>query len=154
MHNTTEPNNISIEKFAAFLDGNLAEEEMRTVEMAIDTNSGYSDIIRDILNIEDSVDLYLQQDNLIPEELLDPNLELPVVPVPSIADDFIETFAENKENSGTVEFIEEDKFITDAYHASTSNMDTTVSNAEDPMDSTDNHYIFQPMDDTMDFDDV
>lgn len=70
---------ISIEQFAAFLDGNLSEEEAAAVEVAIDGNGQLSGILDDAMNIEDYMDFQPESAFELPEEIASMDFELPVI---------------------------------------------------------------------------
>lgn len=55
MQNHSEANPISIEQFAAFLDGNLPEAEMQAVAAAIDGNPDFTAILGEVLNVDDAI---------------------------------------------------------------------------------------------------
>lgn len=74
-------NNLSIEKFAAFLDGNLPEDEMQAVASLIDANEDYSAMLDDVMTIDDSLDMLSDQDDLVPAELLEMDFDLPEIAV-------------------------------------------------------------------------
>ncbi|MGM9712606.1 MAG: hypothetical protein ACI3Y5_00590 [Prevotella sp.] len=84
MNNT---GNISIEKFAAFLDGNLPEDEMLSIETAIDGNAEYSDILSEVMSVDDSVSTMLPQADYQAEPFADMDIVLPVIPLPAVTDD-------------------------------------------------------------------
>lgn len=85
MHNTT--NDISIEQFAAFLDGNLPDDEMQIVADAIDGNKEYTEILDDVMQVDETVDVYMSNPDTFQNELLDSDFDLPVIPVvPETAD--------------------------------------------------------------------
>lgn len=102
MYNTETMNNISIEQFAAFLDGNLPEEEMQSVAMAIDANEEYSDILGNVMQVDDTTDVYMAQPELLDMDFLDSDFELPVVPELVMSDDMVELSLAHPEESDTV----------------------------------------------------
>lgn len=55
MQNHSEANPISIEQFAAFLDGNLPEAEMQAVASAIDGNPDFTAILGEVLNVDEAI---------------------------------------------------------------------------------------------------
>lgn len=85
MYNTT--NDISIEQFAAFLDGNLPDDEMQIVADAIDANEEYTEILNDVMQVDETVDVYMSNPDAFQDELLDSEFDLPIIPVvPEVAD--------------------------------------------------------------------
>lgn len=91
MHNTM--NDISIEKFAAFLDGNLPDDEMQIVADAIDANKEYTEILNDVMQVDETVDVYMSHPDAFQDELLDSDFDLPVIPVVPEAADVVELVA-------------------------------------------------------------
>ncbi|MDD6745490.1 MAG: hypothetical protein PUE36_06155 [Bacteroidales bacterium] len=75
--------NISIEKFAAFLDGNLPEDELLSIETAIDGNAEYADILREVMEVDDAVDMMLPQADAQAASLPDIDIVLPEIPLPA-----------------------------------------------------------------------
>ena len=55
MQNHSEAKPISIEQFAAFLDGNLPETEMQAVASAIDGNPDFTAILGEVLNVDEAI---------------------------------------------------------------------------------------------------
>lgn len=84
MNNT---GNISIEKFAAFLDGNLPEDEMLSIGTAIDGNTEYTDILGEAMSVDDSVNMMLPQADYQAEPFADMDIVLPAIPFPAVTDD-------------------------------------------------------------------
>ena len=70
---------ITIEQFAAFLDGNLSEDETAAMEVAIDGSEQLSGILDDAMNIEDYMDLQPESAFELPEEIALMDFELPVI---------------------------------------------------------------------------
>lgn len=71
-------NDISVEQFAAFLDGNLSEDEMEFVATAIDNNEEYTDILNDTMDIDSYVEM-MGDDLSMPDfDLID--IDLPEIP--------------------------------------------------------------------------
>lgn len=74
-------NDVTLEQFAAFLDGNLSNDDTQTVSDAIDTNKDYSSILSDIMEINDTVDMYSAQQDSLLSEMPGFDYDLPVLPV-------------------------------------------------------------------------
>jgi len=72
--------NISIERFAAFLDGNLPEKEMQDVADIIDSDRNYMDVVSATIDIDNMVEVIADDTNVLPEELCDMDFEFPVIP--------------------------------------------------------------------------
>lgn len=89
MYNTNVNNNISIEQFAAFLDGNLPSDEMTAVAAVIDQNQELSDIIGETMIVDDAIELILQQPNEVVDELTDADWIMPEIPGLTEADDTV-----------------------------------------------------------------
>ena len=70
---------VSIEKFAAYLDGNLSESEMNTMESVIENDEAMQDVM-DHLELSELTFTEYEQENLqLPEELLDADFEIPLI---------------------------------------------------------------------------
>lgn len=111
MHNNIDIMNsdISIEEFAAFLDGNLAEEDMLHVSMAIDGSPEYSGILGDVMHIDEAVDAFIhQQPDGWQQDVMDMDFDLPVVPVMAETADVVELAAAHPLETDTVEVHQED----------------------------------------------
>lgn len=80
---TDQIKDVSIEQFAAFLDGNLPEDEMAAMEVAIDGSERLSGILDDAMDIEDYMDLQPQSAFELPEEIASMDFELPVIEDPN-----------------------------------------------------------------------
>lgn len=80
---------VSIEKFAAYLDGNLPESEMRRVASLIEND----DALKSILDVSEQVDASLEDyssDGMqIPEDIVNLNFELPCINDPSAPLDMV-----------------------------------------------------------------
>ncbi|MGN1214184.1 MAG: hypothetical protein ACI4TR_04745 [Bacteroidaceae bacterium] len=72
-------NDISIESFAAFLDGNLSEAEMQRVADYIDANNDYSDILKDVMTVDQRTDYYTNHPELLTNEMPGMDIELPEI---------------------------------------------------------------------------
>lgn len=99
----SENNNISIEQYAAFLDGNLSEEDMQAVAMAIDSDKEYSDILGEAMHVDESVEVYMNRPEDWQDEILDTDFDLPVVPLPVDAADVVELSVANPAEPDVVE---------------------------------------------------
>ncbi|MBQ0020409.1 MAG: hypothetical protein KBT39_07810 [Bacteroidales bacterium] len=79
---------ISVEQFAAFLDGNLAADEMQRVADAIDGYAALSDLLGDAMAVDDEVEALADLDAIVPDELLSMDFSLPdVVDLQPLVDD-------------------------------------------------------------------
>ena len=79
---------ISVEQFAAFLDGNLAADEMQRVADAIDGDATLSDLLGDAMAVDDEVEALTDLEAIVPNELLSMDFSLPdVIDVMPIDDD-------------------------------------------------------------------
>jgi hypothetical protein len=68
---------ISIEKYAAYLDGNLPDEEMQQMKAFIDTDADMQAVLEADSNIGDDLDLDLLENEPIPCEMDLQSLDLP-----------------------------------------------------------------------------
>lgn len=101
--NTEILDNLSIERFAAFLDGNLNEEDMQEVATAIDSSNEFSDILRETMQIDELVDSYESHPELLQNEVLDTDFDLPVISVFSESPEEMKLSVVNSGNSA-IEF--------------------------------------------------
>ena len=101
--NADNMNNISIEQFAAFLDGNLPVAEMEETAMAIDSSEEYSGILGEVMHVDDSVEAYMNQPEILQDEIPVTDFDLPVVPVLAGISDSVELSVVNTEETGVVE---------------------------------------------------
>ena len=72
-------NDISIESFAAFLDGNLSEDEMQRVADYIDADNDCSDILKDVMRVDQRTDFYTSHPELLTNEMPGMDIELPEI---------------------------------------------------------------------------
>lgn len=68
---------ISIEKFAAYLDGNLPESEMNELSSTIESNSELQAFANVNTLIDDTINGYSEQDIELPLELQSKDFEIP-----------------------------------------------------------------------------
>ncbi len=101
-------NNLTIEQFAAFLDGNLPEKEMELVSSAIESTKAYSDVLSEVMLVDDTVDEYMNQPDATSEVLMDMDFDLPIVPEMADSSDLIELTTIVNQESETVEFLNND----------------------------------------------
>lgn len=79
--------NISIEKFAAFLDGNLPDDEMQGMETAIGESALYTDILGEVMEVDDTVELLTANGDDLAALSADTDLALPEIPLPEDMDE-------------------------------------------------------------------
>ena len=68
---------ISIEEFAAYLDGNLSDDEMQRVTSVIENDEAMQDIAVNNLSIEDALSHYESSEFTLPDELTSLDFEIP-----------------------------------------------------------------------------
>lgn len=73
-------NTVSVERLAAFLDGNLADDDLQRVAAAIDADPALSDIVGEALLVDDSVEAMLTHPDEWQQDAIDNDYSLPVVP--------------------------------------------------------------------------
>lgn len=112
MNRTLLNNNLTIEQFAAFLDGNLSDDDMQIVSATIDANPEYAAILSDVMSVDDSVEVMSGYDNILPDELLNMDFDLPIVPDLSDSSAMVELASIEKPESDTVEILNDDVNIT------------------------------------------
>ena len=68
---------ISIEEFAAYLDGNLSDDEMQRVSSVIENDEAMQDIAVNNLSIEDALSHCESSEFKLPDELMSLDFEIP-----------------------------------------------------------------------------
>lgn len=68
---------LSIEEFAAYLDGNLSDDEMQRVSSVIENDAAMQDIAVNNLSIEDALSNYEPSELILPDELTSLDFEIP-----------------------------------------------------------------------------
>lgn len=68
---------ISIEKMAAFIDGNLPADEMRDISAVIDEDSNLQKFIETNYIVDDAIPAILASEIELPSEIQTPDFELP-----------------------------------------------------------------------------
>lgn len=68
---------VSIEEFAAYLDGNLTEDGMNEVASAIHSDKSLQDIASDSINIDESIANYESKGQSIPDDMVSDDFEIP-----------------------------------------------------------------------------
>lgn len=68
---------ISIEKLAAFMDGNLMPDEMSEISSVIDGNGDMRGFIEQSNAVDDTISMFTEEDLELPDELQTGNFELP-----------------------------------------------------------------------------
>ena len=94
---------ISIEQFAAFLEGNLPAEELQQVSDAIAADRELSEVLGDVMDIDEKVQLYEDQPALWMDELPDADYELPLVSVPLQDSDNVELMPVEQRTNTTLQ---------------------------------------------------
>ena len=72
-------NNVSVEKFAAFLDGNLLPDEMQQMSSMVDNNEMMHDIYAASKLTDETLAKYTDDDLALPEEIKSADLEIPQI---------------------------------------------------------------------------
>ena len=68
---------VSIEEFAAYLDGNLSDDEMQKVSSVIENDDAMQDIAVNNQSVEDALSYYEPSELVLPNELTSLNFEIP-----------------------------------------------------------------------------
>lgn len=69
---------VSIEEFAAYLDGNLTESGMEHVSSVISNSEYLGDIAEVSCSINDAIEQDLQEGGMLPSELSNMDFEIPI----------------------------------------------------------------------------
>ena len=72
-------NNVSVEKFAAFLDGNLLPDEMQQMSSMVESNEMMHDIYAASKLTDETLTNYTDDDLTLPEDMTSAEFELPHV---------------------------------------------------------------------------
>ena len=154
MHNTT--NGISIEQFAAFLDGNLPDDEMQIVADAIDGNKEYTEILGDVMQVDETVDVYMSNPGAFRDELSDTDFDLPVIPVVPETADIVELAVANPAEVSVVDTEIHDAHLDEASTTTGCTEDLIGSHPIEPQvpASDDSYDVSQQADEIMDFIDL
>ncbi len=154
MHNIMD--SISIEQFAAFLDGNLPDDEMQIVADAIDANKEYTEILDDVMQVDETVDVYMSNPDAFKDELLDTDFDLPVIPVLPETADIVELAAASPAEVSVADTEVHDVHPTMASAAADNPEDITGSHPIEPQVAVSDEGcdISQQADETFDFIDL
>ena len=68
---------ISIEEFAAYLDGNLSEEEMNKITSVINIEDNLQAIMSNCHTIDNAMASYERFEQIIPKDILSDDFEIP-----------------------------------------------------------------------------
>ena len=68
---------VSIEEFAAYLDGKLSDDEMQKVSSVIENDDAMQDIAVNNQSVEDALSYYEPSELVLPNELTSLNFEIP-----------------------------------------------------------------------------
>lgn len=82
-------NSFSIEKFAAFLDGNLLPDEMEQISSEVNNDEMMRDILSASKQVDETIDSYNPEDLVLPDELSSYDFEFPSLSEESVP--YIET---------------------------------------------------------------
>lgn len=74
---------VSIEEFAAYLDGNLTQEETLKIDNLVSSDNNMDAIRQTLCQVDNDVDLFYESDCPLPEEIANWDFELPDVGNPS-----------------------------------------------------------------------
>lgn len=106
MMNLENMNALSIEQFAAYLDGNLAEEEMQQVAAIIESDKALSGILGNVMEVDEMVETAMAHPDEMLQEMAEMKVDLPLVPTLVGTADELELAATI--DSDTVTTVEED----------------------------------------------
>lgn len=124
---------ISIEKFAAFLDGNLPQDEMQNISSTIE----HDEALKTILDTSNMIDTTLENipdDVQIPDEIA--NLEFDL---PNLTDNSVDFDMFHIEDTPTISTCADDSFYSDTDDVSLDINDSIDTTSDDinPDDSSD-----------------
>ena len=78
---------VSIEEFAAYMDGNLSEDEMQRISSVIENDETMQDVMDSMEKSELTLSEYTPDDLQLPEEITGGGFEMPEIADPSAVDD-------------------------------------------------------------------
>ena len=78
---------VSIEEFAAYMDGNLSDDEMQRVSSVIEHDDTMQDVMDSMEQSELTLSEYTPDDLQLPEEITGGGFEMPEIADPSAVDD-------------------------------------------------------------------
>lgn len=151
---------ISVEKFAAYLDGNLPEAEMQEIELVISHNDNLEDLVLMSDVIDEDIQIYLQDDfaydadmSMLEESDFEiPQLDIVGEELPLVAcamdfdngyDDILDVAADSENMEAKQPFdISEENNVTDFERM---NLDQENTQSDDVIDSDENHMDIQDM---------
>lgn len=70
---------VSVEEFAAYLDGNLTEDGMKHISSVISINQDLADIAEISESVDDTKELYMQDDEFLLSDVENMNYSIPVI---------------------------------------------------------------------------
>ena len=70
---------VSIEEFAAYMDGNLSDDEMQRIGSVIENDEAMQDVMDSVEQSELTLAEYGQEDMRLPEELCEDMFSIPIV---------------------------------------------------------------------------
>lgn len=70
---------VSIEKFAAYLDGNLSSEEMQQMSSLIDSDSGLQEIVNSSNMVDETLSNFSMDGTDLPEEISSDDFFIPLI---------------------------------------------------------------------------
>ena len=68
---------VSIEEFAAYLDGNLSDNDMQRVSSVIENNEALHDIVLNCQSVDESLSDYEPLELVLPDELVSLDFDIP-----------------------------------------------------------------------------
>ena len=101
---------VSIEEFAAYLDGNLSQEDMAKMELIIETDSSMQEIALSSQSIDENMTNNEPLELRLPDELSSSDFEIPIIEDNVIDDnnhEYIEVAACAAEPIGDITDVEE-----------------------------------------------
>ena len=145
---------VSIEEFAAYLDGNLTEDGMNEVASAIHSDKSLQDIASDSINIDESIANYESKGQSIPDDIVSDDFEIPDITeyfensdISSLIDDSVNIEAAEPSHAEDVLVVSNDinnnlntYIMANTIKVSSSNYGETGQNIKDPI------FIQQPDD--------
>lgn len=114
---------VSIEEFAAYLDGNLSDDEMQRVSSVIEKDEEMQGVMDGMEQSEQTLAEYGQDDMQVPEELEDMNFFIPESIDTIVAEDYYGN--DSFEIPQIEEYNHSEEFYSDVDHNEINNIDET-----------------------------
>lgn len=105
----------SIEKIAAYLDGNLSQEEIQQLSNLAVTSEEFRHLLDANASVEETLANYHESDLLLPEEIANMDFELPNIGNIDVSNFIADSFTENQSLYKQENIHDVDKILDDVF---------------------------------------